>query len=67
MLDFSFNLISKYKELNYLKEMMISIVGMSLMLFFNMFLYLEFGLKTVVISLTVFILISLVQLRRLIR
>lgn len=48
-----------------MKEMMIPIVGVSLMLFFNMFLYLEFGLKTVVISLTVFLLISLVQLRRL--
>jgi len=49
------------------KEMMMPIVGMSLMLFFNMFLYLEFGLKTVLISLTVFLLISLVVLRRQLR
>lgn len=50
-----------------MKEMMMPIVGMSLMLFFNMFLYLEFGLKTVLISLTVFLLISLVVLRRQLR
>lgn len=50
-----------------MKEMMMPIVGVSLMLFFNMFLYLEFGLKTVLISLTVFLLISLVVLRRQLR
>lgn len=57
--------MKKYKELVDVKERTIPVIGVSLMLFFNMFLYLEFGLKTVIISLTVFLLISLLQLRRL--
>lgn len=47
-----------------MREAMLPVFGMSFVLAFNVFLYIEFGLKTALISLSVFLLISSVKILR---